>query len=163
MTSYKILIIIIVSVFLVFGCKQEEERKSPEKPPVFQQKSKTDLEKSQEKLLKLHNIERSLKGVDVLVLDKDLCEYAQKHVEKMVEKDSLYHSKMKDLMKVKEDSKIVGENIAWGQKNEDSVVVDWMNSFLHKWNVLGKKYKKVGFGLAKDKNGDNYWCSVFSN
>lgn len=163
MTSYKILIIIIISVFLVFGCKQEEEKKGLEKPPVFQQKQKTDLEKSQEKLLELHNIERSLKGASVLVLDKDLCEYAQKHTEKMVEKNSLYHSKMKDLIKVKEDSKTVGENIAWGQKNEDSVVVDWMNSFFHKWNILGEKYKKVGFGLAKDKNGDNYWCAVFSN
>jgi uncharacterized protein YkwD len=159
--TYRILVIIIVSIFLVFGCKSEE-KKSPEKPPIFQQKIKTDLEKSQEKLLDLHNTDRSLRGVKNLVLDKNLCEYAQKHAEKMAEKDSLYHSKMKDLMKVN-DPKIVGENIAWGQKDENSVFEGWMNSILHRWNILGEKYKKAGFGLAKDKNGDNYWCSVFSD
>ena len=41
--TYRILVIIIVSIFLVFGCKSEE-KKSPEKPPIFQQKIKTDLE-----------------------------------------------------------------------------------------------------------------------
>lgn len=161
--TYKTLIIIIVSIFLVFGCQSNKIEKNLVEPRVVSPKQKTDLEKTQEKLLTIHNTERSLRGLNLLILDKDLCEYAQKHSEKMVEKDSLYHAKMKDLMKVKKDLTVVGENIAWGQKDENTVVNDWMYSPFHRWNILGESYRRVGFGVAKDKNGENYWCAVFSN
>jgi uncharacterized protein YkwD len=81
----------------------------------------------------------------------------------MANKDWLYHSDMAELKKATSDSNWVGENIAWGQKNENSVVNSWLWSPVHRYNILGKKYKKVGFGLSKDGDGKNYWCAVFSD
>lgn len=151
--KYKSLIMLIFSVFLVFGCKLENKKQQY----IFE----SNLEKFQEKLLDLHNTERQLRGLDFLVLDVDLCNYAQKHAEKMLKEDSLHHSKMNDLFKVK-NSVVVGENIAWGQQDENSVVISWMKSPFHRWNILGENYKRVGFGLAKTKE-NIYWCAVFSN
>jgi len=103
------------------------------------------------------------KGYKPLVIDKNLCKYAEVHVKKMVEKNSLYHSKMSDLRKVNSGTNLVGENIAWGQDNEESVVNSWMWSPRHRWNILGTGYKKVGFGMILDKNERKYWCTVFSD
>lgn len=115
------------------------------------------------KLLDLHNEQRINKGYKPLLLDKNLCNYAQKHANYMVEKNKLIHSNMSDIQKVNQDSSTVGENIAWGQETEESVVSTWMWSPMHRWNILGSSYKRVGFGVAKDKNDRKYWCVVFSN
>jgi uncharacterized protein YkwD len=123
---------------------------------------KNEFNNSQILLLELHNKERKNKKIKELELDKNLCEYAQKHAEKMANKDSLYHSKMSDLLKASKSTS-VGENIAWGQEVEIDVVNSWMWSPLHKWNILGKSFEKVGFGIAKNKDGMIYWCAVFSN
>lgn len=116
----------------------------------------------QKKLLEAHNKERVTRGYENLHLNKKLCEYAEKHANYMVEKDSLVHSRMSDLAKVNNTSS-VGENIAWGQEDEISVVNSWMWSPMHRWNILGSSYKQVGFGMKEDKNGRKYWCTVFSN
>jgi len=126
--------------------------------------SPTDrLDSFQIKLLELHNQERTKRGMKKFVIDKNLCRYAQNHAELMVAKDILFHSRMKDLMRVNLNSNIVGENIAWGQETEESVVLNWMRSPLHRWNILGSSYNRVGFGMQKDKNNKNYWCAVFSD
>ena len=70
---------------------------------------------------------------------------------------------MSDLIKVNEDSSLVGENIAWGQETEKLVVEAWMWSPMHRWNILGTSYKRVGFGVEEDKEGRLYWCAVFSD
>lgn len=122
-----------------------------------------EFKKFQIKLLEIHNKERTSRGYEPLVLDLKLCEYAQKHSDYMADKNRLVHSSMSDLKKVHEESSVVGENIAWGQETEESVVASWMWSPGHRWNILGSSYKRVGFGLKKDKNERNYWCVVFSN
>jgi uncharacterized protein YkwD len=58
---------------------------------------------------------------------------------------------------------LVGENIAWGQTDEKKVVESWMWSPMHRWNILGSGYKKVGFGMKADGEGRKYWCTVFSD
>jgi uncharacterized protein YkwD len=122
----------------------------------------TDVTDYQKRLLELHNQERTSRGYEPLKINNKLCDYAEKHAEFMTEKESLTHSRMSDLSKASGASS-VGENIAWGQKDEASVVSSWMWSPLHRWNILGSSYKQVGFGMKKDKNGRIYWCTVFSN
>lgn len=114
------------------------------------------------KLLENHNKERISRGYKALQINKDLSTYAQNHAEKMARKETLEHSSMKDLAKVL-NSNSVGENIAWGQKDEEEVVNSWMWSPGHRWNILGSDYSKVGFGTKADKDGKIYWCVVFSN
>jgi uncharacterized protein YkwD len=149
---------LLVFCLLFSGCfgsseiniEKELEQKIEEKIEIFN--------KSQIDLLNFHNKERKLKGIEDLKLDKKLCDYAQKHAEIMAKKDSLYHSNMSNLIKVNTDANTVGENIAFGQVNENKVVKDWLNSTGHRWNILSKKYKRVGFGKV-----ENYWCAVLSN
>lgn len=122
-----------------------------------------EFSECQNLLLELHNKQRRSKNLNELNLDKNLCEYAQKHAKKMADRKYLYHSSMNYLMEANESSTIVGENIAWAQEDEVSVVDAWMNSSGHRSNILGKKFKKVGFASEKDSKGNNYWCAVFSD
>lgn len=46
-----------------------------------------------------------------------------------------------------------GENLAYGFKSSDDVVMGWMNSPTHKTNLLDSSYNEVGFGFA---NSDNF-------
>jgi uncharacterized protein YkwD len=153
----KKIIFCILSSFLILGCSEPKVEKRAE----LNQRAE-DNNSSINLLLKLHNKERESKNIEKLTLDKNLCDYAQKHAENMVIKNSLYHSKMRDLMKESKGS-IVGENIAWGQKTEQEVVNSWMWSPMHRRNILSKSYTRVGFGIAKTKDGSIYWCVVFSN
>jgi len=124
--------------------------------------SKEDYRDFQMELLDLHNNVRIAKGVVVLAIDVKLCDYAQKHAEKMASKNDLYHSSMSDLQDYC-GAGLVGENIAWGQTDEKKVVESWMWSPMHRWNILGSGYKKVGFGMKEDGEGRKYWCTVFSD
>lgn len=143
----------------ILGCSNPKiEEKIKQDNPI----AKEEFEKYQILLLELHNKERKNKKIEELKIDKSLCEYAQKHAENMANKNSLYHSKMKDLME-KSKGGVVGENVAWGQKTEQDVVDSWMLSPMHRWNILGKSYTRAGFGIAKSKDGSIYWCVVFAN
>lgn len=112
--------------------------------------------------LSVHNKEREKWGYEPLAIDENLCEYAQRHAEAMAKEGRLNHSRMSELQKVN-GSEYVGENIAWGHKNETDVMTAWMWSPMHRWNILSSDYKKAGFGAAKDLDGKHYWCVVFSN
>jgi uncharacterized protein YkwD len=122
-----------------------------------------NFKKEQISLLELHNKERTSRGYKSLILDEKLCEYAQTHAKKMAKTGDLYHSSMNDLQKVNEDANWVAENIAWGQTSEQDVVISWMKSTGHRWNILGSGFTRVGFGLAKDSKDRIYWCAVFSD
>lgn len=56
-----------------------------------------------------------------------------------------------------------GENIAWNQRTEKEVVRDWMDSSGHRANIMNRNFTKVGFGVARAKNGSLYWCTVFGS
>ena len=155
----KNLTILLLTLITIFGCSKQNKKDNFDlHKKNIQIKSKSPLEATQKNLLDEHNKQRKLKGLEELILSNDLCEYAQKHADKMAKKDNLYHSQISKI-----ESEWVGENVAWGQETESSVVNSWMWSPMHRSNILGSKYKKVGFGVAKNKNGRNYWCTVFTN
>lgn len=134
-------------------------------PPGLQSpraEEKEKFTKEQKLLLELHNSNRESKGMKPLEIDENLCEYAQKHAEYMAAKESMRHSSMSDLQK-HSGAGTVGENIAWGQETPEDVVSAWMWSPMHRWNILGSSYNKVGFGIKEDSDGRKYWCTVFSN
>jgi uncharacterized protein YkwD len=112
-------------------------------------------------LLDEHNRQRARRGLEPLVLDAGLCEYAQSHADKMARRGMLVHSSMSNLA-VKAGNGNVGENVAWGQSSEEEVCDSWMKSSGHRANILSKRYKKAGFGVKEDERGRKYWCAVFS-
>lgn len=109
-------------------------------------------------LLNLHNKEREMKGRAGLAIDSYLVEYAQRYAEEMARKNRLVHSNISVLM---DKYSTAGENIAWNQNTEGEVVRDWMNSSGHRDNIMNRNFIKVGFGVAKAKDGSLYWCTVF--
>lgn len=155
---FRKLLVEFLAVSTMIGCGENPKDKNE----IKNLNTISKYEVFQEKLLELHNKERTSKGYSKLEIDKNLCDYAQKHADKMAEKNWMYHSSMSDIRKVL-DSNWVGENVAWGQETEESVVNSWMWSPGHRWNILGSNYKRVGFGMKKDKNNRKYWCVVFSD
>lgn len=56
----------------------------------------------------------------------------------------------------------LGENVAAGQTSVDQVMSAWMNSQLHKDNILGA-YTHAGFAQATGSNGRIYWTQEFGS
>jgi len=115
------------------------------------------------KLINLHNKARS-KGTmfsgpkEPLVEDEQLSRYAQKWAEHMASSETLQHSKMSSIMQLGFNR--AGENIAYGQKNEDQVMKTWLNSYGHKRNIMNKSFTHIGCGFAYNKR-TLYWCVCF--
>lgn len=141
---------IFLLVLLVFvGCQNINVKHAELKKVVKQ------AEISSFYLQYLHNKERVSKGISVLELNDELMVYAQKHAEWMAKNNTMRHSNLGF------DSRTRGENIAYGQKDEDQVVKVWMNSPGHRRNIMNSKFNRAGFGFAKNKNDTVYWCTVF--
>ncbi|MCK4442871.1 MAG: CAP domain-containing protein, partial [Sulfurovaceae bacterium] len=61
------------------------------------------------------------------------------------------------------DYKIVGENIAGGQKTIDEVMEAWLNSPDHCANIMNPRYKEVGIAIVTnpDSTYGIYWTQNF--
>lgn len=56
-----------------------------------------------------------------------------------------------------------GENIAYGQRTPEEVVLAWMNSEGHRKNILSANYHKIGVGYYQNSRGVAYWSQLFTN
>lgn len=58
---------------------------------------------------------------------------------------------------------VVGENIAAGQNNVNSVMTGWLNSRDHCLNIMSGNYSQLGAALAESTTADypSYWTAVF--
>ena len=116
-----------------------------------------------EKLIELHNDARAkrswFKTLRSLTRHEKLMDYAQSHAFKMADGGWLRHSSMDNVLKL--GFTAAGENIAWGQNSEESVLNSWLWSYTHRANILSNKYDSIGCGARKDKAGRLYWCVVF--
>jgi len=109
-------------------------------------------------LMYCHNRERVKQNKSVLHLDPALETSAQKWADWMAQHSKLVHSQMA----IGETPyQIMGENIAMGYRDTDSVVHDWMQSPGHRRNILNSKFSHAGFGFAKSPDGTPYWCAQF--
>ena len=52
------------------------------------------------------------------------------------------------LAKVGENSCVTVENLAWGQKNADEVVTDWLSSKGHRVNIFYPKITRIGVAFS---------------
>ena len=143
-------IVFIVCILIFCGCYKAEKQIS---------NRILDLSETYQKLLINHNKERANKSLSLLVPNDTLTFYAQNHAEVMASRDKLYHSDISDLLG---RFGLVGENIAFGQENEETVVDSWMHSTGHRANILNAQFTQVGFGVA-EKNNRLYWVTVFAN
>ena len=113
--------------------------------------------------LDLINKERQKAGLTTLKLDTDLQFAANVRAEEL---EVLYDHNRPDgtrCFTVLDEYGIktptaMAENIAWGYPDVKDVVQGWMNSKMHKENILCNKYKKVGLGIYK-----KYYSQMFTS
>lgn len=108
-----------------------------------------------EQILVLTNEQRSQHGLPVLNLDPKLTELANKKSQDMLDRQYFAHE---DPSKkwiwdyagtVNYDYLYFGENLSEGYMDAKSIVNAWMNSELHKENILRENYTDIGIGIAE--------------
>lgn len=108
------------------------------------------------KLVKLHNEARDTP----LETHPKLMQYAADWAADMAKTTRMRHSAMRDISAL--GFSTVGENIAVGQKDEESVMRAWLSSPGHRRNIKSGSYTHVGVGAAMPVDSDRiYWCAVF--
>ena len=56
----------------------------------------------------------------------------------------------------------IGENIAWGQNVTAAKIIEgWMNSPLHRANILDEEFNYIGVGVYEASDGKVYYSQVF--
>jgi uncharacterized protein YkwD len=55
------------------------------------------------------------------------------------------------------------ENVAWNQRDAQSVVNTWMNSSGHRANILDPNLKEIGAAMVRSSKGEPYWIQVFGS
>lgn len=128
----------------------------------------------EEKILELVNEARRNAGVSELKLDNSLMNISR---QRAVELGSYYDGRhlRPNLNRFNDafyefgfNHNFAGENIAYGYgisnyTTPEGVVNVWLNSTLHRNNILNERYKSLGLGIYKDSNGYYYWVQNFSD
>ena len=115
------------------------------------------------RLVDLHNEARTnnswMWNLDPLSMNMDLMTFASDWAEKIAKRSRLIHSDMRDIMSLGFSS--VAENIAYGQKTEESVMKTWLKSPGHRRNILSKSVDSIGCGFYYNDSNIIYWCVCF--
>lgn len=118
-------------------------------------------------LLTAHNRERAKKKAANLRIDDKLTTAAQRYAEYLAKHNKFSHNADGTLgtrlRRVGARYTVAGENLAKGQGNASGVVGSWMRSDGHRANDLNKRFRKAGFGVARDKQGALVWVAVYTN
>lgn len=118
-------------------------------------------------ILKLVNEARIESGLTPLRINEELNNIAIMKAKDMAEEEILSHISKKygmtfNLIKANGIKfSAAGENIARWHDTPEFVVERWLNSKGHRENILNSNYDETGIGMAKDKEGKNYWVEIF--
>src|SRR5947209_7305321 len=135
-----------------------DERKEP---------ARVQLSDAEKTILELTNKERARKDLPPLEPDPILCRVARAHSANMVRKGEMKHvlDGKNPAQRVDEagyDYGRVGENIAFSDGLHPAEIVrSWMNSKVHRENILNSKFKHIGLGVARNDKDEVYYTQVF--
>ena len=131
----------------------------PNADAVSSEASESQLVRS---TLCLLNSERGKRRMRKLRLNGRLSEAARRHAGDMVRRDYFSHDSANGQSFVDRirltgylqsaDSWYVGENLAWGageRSTPRSQLTAWMNSPGHRANILNRRFREVGIGIAQ--------------
>lgn len=129
-----------------------------------------DLTSVRSELLRLVNEERRQRGLTPLRLQHQLNFAAQSYAEDMLARDFYGHESpegttvMDRARAAGYRGRMTGENLANGVESVDLVMQEWMKSEGHRKNILSRRFREVGFGVAIGKKSDGYriiWVQCF--
>ena len=110
---------------------------------------------------------RAAQGLSALTLDSSLCKVAQTKAEDMIKNGYFDHVSPtyglpSDMLAAFNISYFAaGENIARGQGTAQAVMDTWMNSEMHRSNILSPYFTRIGVGYALTSSGQPYWVQIF--
>jgi uncharacterized protein YkwD len=136
--------------------------------PKKDEPAKLKLSDDEKALLDLTNAERAKEKLPPLEPNPLLFEAARGHSANMLKQGEMKHELdgkgPKDRIdKVGYDWRLFGENIAWGDNSPlPDVMQGWMDSKLHRENILNPSFTEVGIGVAVNDKGEAYYTQVFA-
>jgi uncharacterized protein YkwD len=124
--------------------------------------------KTAKSVLDLVNAERAKENLPALKWNATLAKAAENHSLDMatnnyyshISQDGRTFDKRLIAAGVKNYSWIA-ENIAKGQRSATEVMDSWMNSTLHRENILSANFTEIGIALAISADGQYYWTQEF--
>jgi uncharacterized protein YkwD len=129
--------------------------------------------KDEQELIELTNAQRQVARLTPaapspgpLAANPQLIAAARTHAANMAAQDKLDHTlDDKTFADRAKDAgyqyRLVGENIAWSRETPKDVLEGWMNSPLHRENILKEEFTEIGVGVAINQKGERYWVQVF--
>lgn len=124
--------------------------------------NETDWEVADE-ILQLVNEHRATLGMSAIRKDQQHASaYAVDHTKYMIDMEEINHDNFHyrtEALKHQGAQK-VGENVAFGYNDAQSVVTAWLNSPSHKRAIEGD-YTHSGFGIIPTTNGSYYFTQLF--
>jgi uncharacterized protein YkwD len=122
------------------------------------------------------NAERRQNGLSELQASTDLADAARLHARDLAADDYLEHDSYdrsggrlvkscgwsQRVLRFVPGTRQLAENIASGAETPRDVVDGWMGSSVHRRNVLGPAYTRVGVGYWAGGRGGFYWVADFA-
>ena len=149
---------------------EERPEEKPEQKPDVPEDGSSDKEESEalsfaELVVELVNAERAKVNLPALTMTTKLNEAALVRAKETVQSFSHTRPNGSSFSTVLKENGIsfqgAGENIAWGQRTPEQVVLAWMNSEGHRANILNPKYTSIGVGYYLN-GATPYWAQLFT-
>lgn len=149
---------------------EESPEEKPEQKPDVPEDDSADKEEGEvlsfaEQVVELVNAERAKVNLPALTMTTKLNEAALVRAKETVQSFSHTRPNGSSFSTVLKENGIsfqgAGENIAWGQRTPEQVVLAWMNSEGHRANILNPKYTSIGVGYYLN-GATPYWAQLFT-
>ncbi len=124
---------------------------------------------AEKKIHELTNAERKNKKLPALTLNPALSKIARAHSENMARQNKMEHildgKTPGDRVRAggyKFDS--TSENLAMAEDGAElpAIMKEWMDSKVHRANILEAEYTEIGVGIVRDKKGNSWLTQVFA-
>jgi uncharacterized protein YkwD len=142
-----------------------------ERPRVAAMPGPAAVASAEREILDLINKRRAEVGLEPLRWSDDLAALARQHSDDMAEFKYFSHRGNDGTMVDDRADKVgisnwtaIGENIAFARGFDDAAlcaVDQWMKSTAHRQNLLDKRWKETGIGVAILPDGTYYFTQVF--
>lgn len=165
MKLIKTSLLALVLLCLVTSCSKEESGTTEEINYSI------DLNLAQEtnweladEILVLINEHRTSVGLSTISRDQQHASaYAVDHTKYMIEKDKISHDNFnyRNNALKNRGAKVVGEIVAFGYNDAESVVNAWLNSPSHKEIINNPSFTDFGISTKIDSDGKYYYTNIF--
>jgi uncharacterized protein YkwD len=128
---------------------------------------KLELSAAEQAILDATNKEREKENLPALKPNPLLCEAARAHSANMAKQGKMEHeldgkTPADRIMAQGYEYAYFAENIAVSSGTSHvGIVKAWMESKVHKENILNEKYTEIGIGVVKNDKGETYYTQEF--